>query len=85
MSSPRFGDQHELSGSVQKHGRHKSKSVVNSVVTKATTRPPELPNTPSVVSGCNQRHRIHERVKAKYRGVNGASWGQTVHGNEGGC
>jgi hypothetical protein len=75
MASPRFGDQHELSGSVQKHGRVKSKQVANAKVTAATTKPPALPNTPSLVSGCNQRARVHERVKAKYRGVNGATWG----------
>lgn len=75
MASVRMGDQNELAGSVQKHGKHKSKSVAGAKVTTATTRPPDLPNTPPIVSGCNQRAAIHERVKAKYRGVNGATWG----------
>ena len=83
MASPRFGDQHELSGSVQKHGHVKGKSVANATVTKKTTMPPVPPNVAMSVEKSNQRSRIHERIARKYHGVGGAKWGQTVHGSEG--
>lgn len=78
MASFRFGDQQELSGSVEKHGRHKSKQVHNAKVTSHTTMPPAVSNTPPAAMKSAEPNSRRARVSRRYPG-----WGQTIHGFEG--
>lgn len=80
MASARFGDQQELSGSVEKHGKVKGKKVHNAKVTAKTTMPPSIGGHMHLSMKSNQRSELRSRVKAHYPG-----WGQTVHGYEGKC